>query len=211
MAINFGGHQVTIGDFTLPTSDGSSGQVLQTDGSGSISFATIADTNYYLNNITKDGNTLTFGVNGASDVTYTFGSNAFTSYTDHSIQGYLTSLGTALVDADFASAGIMATDGSGTYSIVTNNSANWNTAYGWGNHGIRTDNFRYIRYQDGSEEFYDKQADPNEWYNLAGKAEVSKDMKDLRKYLPEKDIPYTKHSVYTFTPYFRKDKELHSE
>lgn len=40
----------------------------------------------------------------------------------------------ALVDSDFASPGIMATDGAGTYSIITNNSSNWNTAYGWGDH-----------------------------------------------------------------------------
>jgi hypothetical protein len=35
----------------------------------------------------------------------------------------------ALVDADFASAGIMATNGSGTYSIITDNSTDWNAAY----------------------------------------------------------------------------------
>lgn len=32
MAINFGNHQITIGDFTLPTSDGSNGQVLLLEG-----------------------------------------------------------------------------------------------------------------------------------------------------------------------------------
>ena len=42
----------------------------------------------------------------------------------------------ALVDADFGSAGLMATDGAGAYSIVTDNSANWNTAYGWGDHSV---------------------------------------------------------------------------
>lgn len=99
-----------------------------------ITDASASTANYYLDGITKSSNTLTFSVNGATNQTYTFGSNAFTSYTDHSTQGYLTSLGTALVDADFASAGIMVTDGSGTYSIVTDNSTNWNTAFGWGNH-----------------------------------------------------------------------------
>jgi len=53
---------------------------------------------------------------------------------DHSTQGYLTSLGTAIVDADFGSAGLMTTNGSGSYSVTTNNSTNWNTAHGWGNH-----------------------------------------------------------------------------
>ena len=40
----------------------------------------------------------------------------------------------AIVDADFATAGIMATNGSGTYSVITDNSSNWNTAFGWGDH-----------------------------------------------------------------------------
>lgn len=39
------------------------------------------DTNYYLNGITKSGNTLTFSVSGATNQTYTFGSNAFNSTT----------------------------------------------------------------------------------------------------------------------------------
>ena len=39
--------------------------------------------NFYLDGITKSGNTLTFSVNGATNQTYTFGSNAFTSYTNH--------------------------------------------------------------------------------------------------------------------------------
>jgi hypothetical protein len=51
----------------------------------------ISTDNFYLDGITKSGNTLTFSVNGATNQTYTFGSNAFTSYTDHSTQGYLTS------------------------------------------------------------------------------------------------------------------------
>ena len=40
-----------------------------------------ADTNYYLTGIEKSSNTLSFKVSGASDVDYTFGSNAFTSTT----------------------------------------------------------------------------------------------------------------------------------
>ena len=49
-------------------------------------------------------------------------------------QGYLTSLGTALVDGDFTSNGLMARLGAGTYIIVTDNSSDWNTAFGWGDH-----------------------------------------------------------------------------
>ena len=56
---------------------------------------------------------------------------------DHSVAGYLTSETShadVVVDGDFSSAGIMATNGSGTYSIITDNSSNWKTAYGWGDH-----------------------------------------------------------------------------
>lgn len=42
---------------------------------------TNTDTNYYLNGISKNNNTLTFSVNGATNQTYTFGANAFTSTT----------------------------------------------------------------------------------------------------------------------------------
>src|SRR5690606_35171499 len=34
------------------------------------------------------------------------------------------------------------------------------TSHNQGNHGIRTERWRYIRYADGSEELYDMQADP---------------------------------------------------
>ena len=41
------------------------------------------------------------------------------------------------------------------------------SSYGEGNTSIRTLNWRYIRYEDGSEELYDHRSDPNEWTNLA--------------------------------------------
>lgn len=53
---------------------------------------------------------------------------------NHASAGYLTSLGTALIDADFSSNGIMRRTAAGVYSTLTDNSSNWNTAYGWGNH-----------------------------------------------------------------------------
>ncbi len=42
-----------------------------------------------------------------------------------------------------------------------------------GNHTVRSDRWRYIRYVDGSEELYDHDSDPNEWHNIAGKASMS--------------------------------------
>ncbi len=40
--------------------------------------------------------------------------------------------------------------------------------FGYGNHAIRSERYRYIRYANGEEELYDHAADPNEWTNLAG-------------------------------------------
>lgn len=59
------------------------------------------------------------------------------SWGNHASAGYLTSETShsdVLVDGDFITSGIMSTNGSGTYSIITDNSSNWNTAFGWGNH-----------------------------------------------------------------------------
>ena len=61
--------------------------------SGGTLSATGAGANNYLDGITRATNTLTFSVNGATDVPYTFGSNAFTSTT---ILALGTTAGTAL-------------------------------------------------------------------------------------------------------------------
>ncbi|WP_066630677.1 sulfatase [Labilibacter marinus] len=74
--------------------------------------------------------------------------------------------------------------------------------FGENNHGIKALGYRYIRYEDGSEELYDHRTDPNEWDNIAGKPE-SKDMiKALKKYLPETNAKWDSLSSYTFQPYF---------
>lgn len=84
----------SIGISELDVSDGSDGQVLTTNGSGTLSFATVssggADTNYYLDGIarTDSTNTLVFSVNGATNQSYTFGANAFNSTTIPAAEAY---------------------------------------------------------------------------------------------------------------------------
>ena len=63
------------------------------------------------------------------------------------------------------------------------------TSHNQGNHGIRSERWRYIRYADGSEELYDMQADPNEWTNLVGKAEHAAVIAAHKKWLPKMDRP----------------------
>jgi len=46
------------------------------------------------------------------------------------------------------------------------------TTMGPGNVTVRSERYRYIRYLDGSVEFYDHESDPDEWRNLASKPEM---------------------------------------
>ncbi|MDE0769578.1 MAG: sulfatase [Opitutaceae bacterium] len=58
------------------------------------------------------------------------------------------------------------------------------TTHGRGNHAIRTESHRYIRYADGSEELYDEAKDPYEWTNLASNPEYADLKAGLSKWLP---------------------------
>jgi iduronate 2-sulfatase len=80
------------------------------------------------------------------------------------------------------------------------------TTFGMNNHGIRTSDFRYIQYEDGGEELYDHNSDPNEWTNIAGEAEYFAVKKDMKKFLPANNVKWNIHSDYTFQPYFVEQK-----
>ena len=75
-------------------------------------------------------------VTPSSTATFTNKSGDISQWTNDS--GYLTSETShadVVVDGDFASQGLMKRGATaGSYSIVTDNSTNWNTAYGWGDH-----------------------------------------------------------------------------
>ena len=60
--------------------------------------------------------------------------------------------------------------------------------FGYENHAIRTDRWRYIRYNDGGEELYDHDSDPNEWKNLASNAEYRPLMDMLKRSLPTTNV-----------------------
>ena len=80
-------------------------------------------------------------------------------------------------------------DGISLLPLLRNPAAAWDRpalmTYGRGNHAIRSDRWRYIRYVDGSEELYDHQTDPNEWDNLAEKPEHQSVITSHRKWLPK--------------------------
>lgn len=55
---------------------------------------------------------------------------------------------------------------------------------GPGNHAVITEEWRYIRRTDGSEELYDLTADKNEWTNLAGRPELEEIKAQLAVWIP---------------------------
>lgn len=63
------------------------------------------------------------------------------------------------------------------------------TTHNSGNHAVRSERWRYIRYADRSEELYDLQADPHEWNNLAGVPQHAAVIAEHRKWLPKTDLP----------------------
>ncbi len=61
------------------------------------------------------------------------------------------------------------------------------TTHGRGNHAVRDEHWRYIRYEDGSEELYDHRSDPHEWTNLAGDPQYADAKQRLAAALPVKE------------------------
>ncbi|MHC4371397.1 MAG: sulfatase/phosphatase domain-containing protein, partial [Planctomycetota bacterium] len=61
------------------------------------------------------------------------------------------------------------------------------TTYQKGNHSIRSERWRYIRYADGVEELYDHRSDPMEWKNLAGDPQYRRAKEELARWLPKYD------------------------
>jgi arylsulfatase A-like enzyme len=63
------------------------------------------------------------------------------------------------------------------------------SSYGEGNTSIRSERWRYIRYEDGSEELYDHKVDPNEWTNQANNPEHKETKRRLAKMIPDNQHP----------------------
>lgn len=63
------------------------------------------------------------------------------------------------------------------------------TTYRRGNHSVKWGDWRYIRYQDGSEELYDLAVDPHEWTNRADDPSTAAVKEKLRTFLPTRDAP----------------------
>ncbi|WP_299430102.1 sulfatase [uncultured Maribacter sp.] len=101
-------------------------------------------------------------------------------------------------------------EGKSLVSMMTNeegiNDSYALTTYGMNNHAVRTNQFRYIQYEDGTQELYDHSNDPNEWTNVAGNPEHKATMEELKKLLPITNVKWDEASKYTFQPYFVEQK-----
>ena len=89
-------------------------------------------------------------------------------------------------------------DGKSLVPLLKEPALKWHPALmtnGFQNHAIRSGQWRYIRYNDGSEELYDHSKDPWEWKNLAGDPQYAQIIADHKKWLPtneKKPVPPAK-------------------
>jgi len=80
------------------------------------------------------------------------------------------------------------------------------TTFGMNNHTVKVAGYRYIRYEDGTEEFYDHNTDPNEWTNEAKNPKYTAQIEKMKGLLPKVNVIWDEKSSYTFQPYFVEHK-----
>ena len=87
-------------------------------------------------------------------------------------------------------------EGRSIMPLLKDPSAAWDlpaiTTHGRGNHAVRTEAWRYIRYANGDEELYDERKDPLEYNNLAGLKDFQSVKNELASWLPKKEAPSPK-------------------
>jgi len=81
-------------------------------------------------------------------------------------------------------------DGISLKPLLNNPMMEWDEpvviSHGPGNFAIRKGTWRLIHYADGSEELYDIESDPREFFNLANRPESQRKRFELQKHLPQK-------------------------
>ncbi len=96
-------------------------------------------------------------------------------------------------------------DGQSLRPLLSNPAAAWGrpalTTASRGDHTVRDERWRYIRYADGSEELYDHRSDPKEWRNLASEPRHRAVKLRLARWLPKTDHPgVPQKTEYQFHP-----------
>ena len=84
-------------------------------------------------------------------------------------------------------------DGQSLVPLMKNPKREWKRpaimTQGRGNHAVRSDRWRYIRYEDGTEELYDHDVDPWEITNLAGDKKYVDVIAEHKQWLPKSEAP----------------------
>jgi len=95
-------------------------------------------------------------------------------------------------------------DGHNLIPLLTDPDAPWEypaiTTYDVGEFSIRTEQYRYIRYIDGSEELYDHSVDPEEWTNLADDPAYNAIKAQMAAFIPANPAPFVDTS-YEIMPH----------
>jgi len=99
-------------------------------------------------------------------------------------------------------------EGNSLVPLLKNPQADWphmaRTSFGPGNYSIVSERYRYIHYNDGSEEFYDRSKDPHEWSNVVQNPEYAAVIRKHRAQIPQQRHAIlgkgsTGHSSFTAT------------
>jgi arylsulfatase A-like enzyme len=89
-------------------------------------------------------------------------------------------------------------EGNSLVPLLKNPQADWphmaRTSFGPGNYAIVPEHYRYIQYNDGSEEFYDRAKDPHEWNNVINNPEYTEVIKKHRAQIPQQRHEILGHS-----------------
>jgi iduronate 2-sulfatase len=82
-------------------------------------------------------------------------------------------------------------DGNSIVPLIQKPNINWDipvlSSWYYKNHSVRSNNWHYIKYRDGSEELYNHKTDPGEHINLACEAKYANIIAKLQQSLPECD------------------------
>ena len=78
------------------------------------------------------------------------------------------------------------------------------TTYGKNNHSMVNSQYRYIRYEDGSEELYNLKNDPDERNNLSQSSDLYTIKKSMAAHLPRINAEWKYQSNHTINEYFLK-------
>lgn len=83
-------------------------------------------------------------------------------------------------------------EGQSLLPLLKDPDAEWKTpaltTFGPHHHSIRSEDYRYTSYADGSQELYSHKDDPNEWKNLAGDPQYADIIAQHREWLPTVNV-----------------------